>query len=59
MRWVLSTVTDLMRYVPQQLHTMPGSFLGDGTQFADLRGLGFDTTLVLINGRRTMRRPVR
>ena len=32
---------------------MPGSYLGDGTQFADLRGLGFDTTLVLINGRRT------
>lgn len=50
----VSSVTDLLRYVPQQLHTMPGSFLGDGTQFADLRGLGFDTTLVLINGRRTM-----
>jgi iron complex outermembrane recepter protein len=50
----VSSVTDLMRYVPQQLHTMPGSFLGDGTQFADLRGLGFDTTLVLINGRRTI-----
>ena len=28
--------------------------MGDGTQFADLRGLGFDTTLVLINGRRTI-----
>jgi iron complex outermembrane recepter protein len=50
----VSSVTDLMRHVPQQLHTMPGSFLGDGTQFADLRGLGFDTTLVLINGRRTV-----
>jgi iron complex outermembrane recepter protein len=50
----VSSVTDLMRYVPLQLHTMPGSFLGDGTQFADLRGLGFDTTLVLINGRRTI-----
>jgi iron complex outermembrane receptor protein len=50
----VSTVTDLFRYFPQQLHTMPGSYLGDGTQFADLRGLGFDTTLVLINGRRTI-----
>jgi len=50
----VSTVTDLLRYLPQQLHTMPGSYLGDGTQFADLRGLGFDTTLVLINGRRTV-----
>ena len=50
----VSSVTELLRYVPQQLHTMTGSFLGDGTQFADLRGLGFDTTLVLINGRRTV-----
>ena len=50
----VSSITDLFRYLPQQLHTMPGSYLGDGTQFADLRGLGFDTTLVLINGRRTI-----
>ena len=49
-----STVTDLFRYVTQQPNPKPGSFLGDGTQFADLRGLGFDTTLVLINGRRTI-----
>lgn len=50
----VSTITDLLRYLPQQLHTMPESYLGDGTQFADLRGLGFDSTLVLINGRRAM-----
>jgi iron complex outermembrane receptor protein len=49
-----STVTDLLRYVTQQTHTMADAYLGDGTQFADLRGLGFDTTLVLINGRRTI-----
>lgn len=49
----VSSLTDLFRYVPQQLHTMPESYLGDGTQFVDLRGLGLDTTLVLINGRRT------
>jgi iron complex outermembrane receptor protein len=49
-----STVADLFRSVAQQPNLMPGSFLGDGTQFADLRGLGFDTTLVLINGRRTI-----
>ena len=42
-------------YVTQQPNLTPESCLGDGTQFADLRGLGFDTTLVLINGRRTMR----
>lgn len=49
-----STVTDLFRYLTQQTHTMSESFLGDGTQFADLRGLGLDTTLVLINGRRAV-----
>ena len=48
------TITDLFRYVTQQPNLKPGSYLGDGTQFADLRGLGFDTTLVLINGRRTI-----
>jgi iron complex outermembrane recepter protein len=47
----VSTLADLMRYVPQQVH-VTRSPLGDGSQFADLRGLGFDTTLVLINGRR-------
>src|SRR6185369_7262912 len=49
-----STMTDILRYVTQQPNLKPESFLGDGTQFADLRGLGFDTTLVLINGRRTI-----
>jgi iron complex outermembrane recepter protein len=49
-----STVTDLFRYLTQQTHTMSGSYLEDGTQFADLRGLGFDTTLVLINGHRAI-----
>jgi hypothetical protein len=49
-----STLSDLMRLVPQQPNLKPGFFLGDGTQFADLRGLGFDTTLVLISGRRAI-----
>ncbi|HEV8330222.1 MAG TPA: TonB-dependent receptor [Steroidobacteraceae bacterium] len=49
-----STVADLFRYLTQQTHTMSESYLGDGTQFADLRGLGFDTTLVLINGHRAI-----
>jgi iron complex outermembrane recepter protein len=49
-----STLTDLVRSITQQPNVQPGFFLGDGTQFADLRGLGFDTTLVLINGRRTI-----
>jgi iron complex outermembrane recepter protein len=47
-----STVTDLLRYFTKQPNSMAESYLGDGTQFADLRGLGMDATLVLINGRR-------
>lgn len=50
----VSTVTDLFRYLTQQNHLMGESYLVDGTQFVDLRGLGFDTTLVLINGHRTI-----
>jgi iron complex outermembrane recepter protein len=47
-----SGLVDLFRNVTQQLNIKPDSYLGEGTQFADLRGLGFDSTLVLINGRR-------
>ena len=47
-----SSLVDLFRNVTQQPNTKPESFLGEGTQFADLRGLGFDSTLVLINARR-------
>jgi iron complex outermembrane receptor protein len=47
-----STLVDLFLYLPQQPNLKPESYLGEGTQFADLRGLGFDSTLVLINGRR-------
>jgi iron complex outermembrane recepter protein len=49
----MSTLPELMSYVTQQPFSMPESQLGDGTQVANLRGLGFDTTLVLINGHRT------
>lgn len=49
----VSTLAELMGYIPQQTYMTPESQLGDGTQVANLRGLGFDTTLVLINGHRT------
>ncbi len=50
----VSTLAELMGYVTQQPFATPESLLGDGTQVANVRGLGYDTTLVLINGRRTM-----
>jgi len=50
----ISTLADLMTHVTQQFYRTPESQLGDGTQVANLRGLGFDGTLVLINGHRTV-----
>lgn len=49
----VSTLADLMNYVTLQPYKTSESLLGDGTQVANLRGLGFDSTLVLINGYRT------
>lgn len=47
----VSTVTDAMAYISQLPYTRP-EFNLSGEQRAELRGLGQDTTLVLINGRR-------
>ena len=41
-----------MKYLPQQPFLRPDGFRSNGAQYAELRGLGADTTLVLINGRR-------
>jgi iron complex outermembrane recepter protein len=50
----VSTVPDVLKYVPQQPYNRPEGYWTTGAQYAEIRGLGFDTTLVLINGRRTM-----
>lgn len=47
-----NSVGDLLRYLPQQPY-LNAEDPRTGAQFADLRGLGVDSTLVLINGRRT------
>lgn len=49
-----SSVPEVLRYLPQQPYGRESGFLGSGAQFAELRGLGVDTTLVLINGRRSV-----
>jgi iron complex outermembrane recepter protein len=46
-----SSVTETLRYLAQQPYTRP-DFSVSGEQRVELRGLGRDTTLVLINGRR-------
>ncbi len=50
----VSTVAELMRHVPQVSFQFDENYLLGGAQVAQLRGLGFDTTLVLINGRRAL-----
>jgi iron complex outermembrane recepter protein len=50
----VATVGDVMRYVPQQPYTQAAFSQPDGAVFAEMRGLGVDTTLVLINGRRAV-----
>jgi iron complex outermembrane recepter protein len=46
------TISDLLKYVPQQPYLRPDGARSSGAQFAELRGLGADTTLVLISGLR-------
>ena len=48
------SVTDLLRFVPQAPYLFSETFRQGGAQFAELRGLGVDSTLILINGRRTV-----
>ena len=45
-----ATITDLLQLIPQQPFLRPDGFRSNGAQYAELRGLGPDTTLVLING---------
>lgn len=47
-----TTITDLLKMLPQQPFLRPDGFRSNGAQYAELRGLGPDTTLVLINGHR-------
>lgn len=47
-----TTIMDLLKMVPQQPFLRPDGFRSNGAQYAELRGLGPDTTLVLINGHR-------
>jgi iron complex outermembrane receptor protein len=48
----VATIMDLVRLLPQQPFLRPDGFRSNGAQYAELRGLGPDTTLVLINGHR-------
>lgn len=51
-RFGVCSVSDFSRYLTQQPFSLSGGYSQSGAQFLQMRGLGFDTTLVLINGRR-------
>lgn len=48
----VTTGGEILRLIPQQPFLRPDGFRSNGAQYAELRALGSDTTLVLINGRR-------
>ena len=48
----ITSVADVARHLTQQPFAFSAGNLQSGAQFAQLRGLGADTALVLINGRR-------
>lgn len=48
----VTSVMGLLNLLPQQPFLRPEGFRSNGAQYAELRALGPDTTMVLINGRR-------
>lgn len=48
------TLPDALRYLSQSAYSRPESFRSSGAQYAEMRGLGPDTALILINGRRAL-----
>lgn len=49
-----ATVQDVLRYTPQQPFTRAQHYYQNGAEYAQMRGIGVDTTLILINGRRVV-----
>lgn len=50
----VASVAELLQYIPQAPYVFSENFQAGGAQFAEMRGLGVDTTLILINGRRVV-----
>lgn len=49
-----TSIPDVLRYTPQQPFTRAEHYYGNGAQYSQMRGIGVDTTLILINGRRAV-----
>ncbi|HEY0683800.1 MAG TPA: TonB-dependent receptor [Steroidobacter sp.] len=48
------TLSEALRNLSQTAFTRPEGYRASGAQYAEMRGLGADSALVLINGRRTL-----
>jgi iron complex outermembrane receptor protein len=49
-----TSIPDVLRYTPQQPFTRAEHYYANGAQYSQMRGIGVDTTLILINGRRAV-----
>jgi iron complex outermembrane receptor protein len=49
-----TSIPDVLRYVPQQPFNRPEHYYYNAAQYSQMRGIGVDTTLILINGRRVV-----
>lgn len=49
-----ASIPDVLRYVPQQPFNRPEHYYYNAAQYSQMRGIGVDTTLILINGRRVV-----
>jgi iron complex outermembrane recepter protein len=49
-----ASIPDVLRYTPQQPFTRAQYYYQSGAEYAQMRGIGVDTTLILINGRRVV-----
>ncbi|HWK48716.1 MAG TPA: TonB-dependent receptor, partial [Steroidobacter sp.] len=48
------TLPEALRYLSQSAYSRPEGYRSSGAQYAEMRGLGPDTALILINGRRVL-----
>lgn len=49
-----ASIPDVLRYTPQQPFSRAEHYYQNGAQYSQMRGIGVDTTLILINGRRVV-----
>lgn len=49
-----TSIPDVLRYTPQQPFTRAEHYYANGGQYSQMRGIGIDTTLILVNGRRAV-----